>query len=151
MTPSRQTQRIHELAPGLTVARGAAGRSLNIYPLGSVVIDSGVRWRRRWLERQLRGRHLTAHVPTHAHFDHAGSLAWLCRTFDVRLWCGAGDADAMSSGRVDTCCAPFNRLQHTLLPVAAHLVGRALREGDSLGGFEVLVLNPAPAPTGGST
>src|SRR5919106_2907796 len=62
-------------APGLAVAHGAPGSSLSIYQLASIVIDSGVRWSRRWLERQLRGGHITAHVLTHAQFDHAGSSA----------------------------------------------------------------------------
>ena len=60
-----------------------------------------------------------SHVPGNRVVPSRWQATWLCRTFDVRLWCGAGDADAMSSGRVDTYrCAPFNRLQRTLLPVA---------------------------------
>jgi hydroxyacylglutathione hydrolase len=98
-----------------------------------------VRWSRRRLARQLAGRRLSAHVLTHAHFDHAGCSAWLCRTFDLPLWCGQGDAAAISSGRVDSHGSPLvNRLQRTLAPVAAHPVTRTLREGDLVGGFEVL-------------
>lgn len=132
-------RQLHELAPGLSLARGGPGRSLNIYLLGDVVVDSGLRWSRRRLQRQLAGQAIAAHVLTHAHFDHAGSSAWLCHTFDIPLWCGAGDVDAMSSGRVDSHgSAPFNLLQRTLLPVAAYPVTRALQEGDIVGGFEVL-------------
>jgi hydroxyacylglutathione hydrolase len=55
------------------------------------------------------------------------------------LWCGQGDAAAIASGRVDTYGSPLvNRLQRTLAPVTAHPVGRVLREGDAVGGFEVL-------------
>jgi hydroxyacylglutathione hydrolase len=132
-------QSLHELAPRLALARGGPGRTLIIYLLGSVVLDSGVRWRRRRLARQLAGRQVTAHVLTHAHFDHAGSSAWLCRTLGVPLWCGAGDAAAIASGRVDTHGSPLvNRLQRTLVPVTAHPVSRTLEERDLLGGFEVL-------------
>ncbi len=140
-TPSAapHPQPLHELAPGLGLARGGPGRILNVYLLGDIVIDSGLWWSRRRLKRQLAGRPIAAHVLTHAHFDHAGSSAWLCRTFDIPLWCGAGDADAISSGRVDSHGSPlFNRLQRTLLPVAAHPVTRTLHEGDAIGGFEVL-------------
>jgi hydroxyacylglutathione hydrolase len=78
-------------------------------------------------------------VLTHAHFDHAGSSAWLCRTLGVPLWCGAGDAAAIASGRVDSHGSPLvNRLQRTLALVTAHPVSRTLREGDVLAGFEVL-------------
>jgi hydroxyacylglutathione hydrolase len=130
---------LHELAPGLALARGGPGRSLNVYLLGGVVVDSGVRWSRRRLARQLAGRQLVAHLLTHAHVDHAGCAAWLCRTLGVPLWCGAGDAAAITSGRVDSHGSPWvNRLQRTLAPVAAHPVSRTLREGDLVGGFEVL-------------
>jgi hydroxyacylglutathione hydrolase len=130
---------LHELAPGLALARGGPGRTLNVYLLGDVVVDAGVRWSRRRLARQLAGRQLAAHVLTHAHFDHAGSSAWLCHTLGVPLWCGAGDAAAISSGRVDTHGSPWvNRLQRTLAPVTAHPVSHILKEGDLVGGFEVL-------------
>jgi hydroxyacylglutathione hydrolase len=132
-------QSLPELAPGLRLARGGPGRTLNIYLLGTVVVDSGVRWSCRRLVRQLAGRQVTAHALTHAHFDHAGCSAWLCRTLGVPLWCGAGDAAAIASGRVDTHGSPLvNRLQRTLAPVTAHPVSRALREGDVVAGFEVL-------------
>jgi hydroxyacylglutathione hydrolase len=132
-------QSLHELAPGLALARGGPGRTLNVYLLGTVVLDSGVRWSRRRPARQLAGRQVTAHALTHAHFDHAGSSAWLCRTLGVPLWCGAGDAAAISSGRVDSHSSRWaNRLQRTLAPVAAHPVSRTLEEGDLVEGFEVL-------------
>ncbi|HTE68988.1 MAG TPA: MBL fold metallo-hydrolase [Actinomycetes bacterium] len=132
-------QSLHELAPGLSLARGGPGRTLNVYLLGTVVLDSGVRWSRRRLARQLAGRQVTAHALTHAHFDHAGSSAWLCRTLGVPLWCGAGDAAAIGSGQVDTHGSAWcNRLQRTLAPVTAHPVSRALREGDLVERFEVL-------------
>jgi hydroxyacylglutathione hydrolase len=116
-----------------------AGRSLNVYLLGDVVVDAGVRWSRHRLARQLAGRQLAAHALTHAHFDHAGCSAWLCHTLDLPLWCGAGDAAAIATGQVDTHGSPLvNRLQRTLAPVAAHPVTRALAEGDLVGGFEVL-------------
>jgi hydroxyacylglutathione hydrolase len=130
---------LHELAPGLTLARGGPGRSLNVYLLGDVVVDSGVRWSRRRLARQLAGRQFVAHVLTHAHFDHAGCSAWLCHTLGVPLWCGAGDAAAIASGRVDTHgSALVNRLQRILAPVTAHPVSRTLGEGEVVAGFEVL-------------
>jgi Metallo-beta-lactamase superfamily len=125
---------LHELAPGLALARGGPGRSLNVYLLGDVVVDAGVRWSRRRLAHQLGGRQLAAHVLSHAHFDHAGCSAWLCHTLGVPLWCGEGDA-AISSGRVDSHGSPLvNRLQRTLAPVARppgqpHPGGRRPRRG----------------------
>ena len=130
---------LHELAAGLALARGGPGRTLNVYLLGDVVVDAGLRWSRRRLARQLAGRQLAAHLLTHAHFNHAGCSAWLCHTFNLPLWCGAGDSAAISSGRVDTHGSPWvNRLQRTLAPVTAHPVTRTLGEGDVVAGFEVL-------------
>jgi hydroxyacylglutathione hydrolase len=132
-------QPLRELAPGLSLARGGPGRTLNVYLLDTIIVDSGVRRSQRRLARQLDGRRITAHLLTHAHFDHAGSSAWLCRTFDVPSWCGAGDAAAIGSGQVDTHRSrTFNLLQRTLLPVTAWQVGRILQEGDVVEGFEVL-------------
>jgi hydroxyacylglutathione hydrolase len=129
---------LHELGPGLSLARGGPGRTLNVYLLGDVVVDAGLRWSRR-LARQLAAPPIAAHLLTHAHFDHAGCSAWLCHTFDLPLWCGAGDAAAIATGRVDSHGSPWcNRLQRTLLPVTAHPVTRTLREGDLVAGFEVL-------------
>jgi glyoxylase-like metal-dependent hydrolase (beta-lactamase superfamily II) len=55
------------------------------------------------------------------------------------LGCGAGDAAAISRGRVDTHGSRWvNRLQRTLAPVTAHPVSRTLEEGDLVGGFAVL-------------
>jgi hydroxyacylglutathione hydrolase len=139
-SPRREhPQPLHQLAPGLALARGGPGRTLNIYLLGDVVLDAGVRWSRRRLARQLAGRQLSAHLLTHAHFDHAGCSAWLCHTFNLPLWCGAGDAAAIASGRVDSHGSPLaNRLQRALAPVTAHPVSRTLGEGDLVAGFEVL-------------
>lgn len=140
--------RPYELAPGVTLLRGGPGLTLNVYLLEDVVVDSGVRWSSRILARQLRGVTIAAHALTHAHFDHAGSSAWLCRAFDVPLWCGVRDAEAISRGRVDSHgSALVNRLQRVLLPVAAQPVARQLREGDTVGGFEVLEV---PGHTAGS-
>src|SRR6266540_7137469 len=101
-SPRREHSRsLHQLAPGLALARGGPGRTLNVYLLGTVVVDAGVRWSRRRLARQLAGRQFTAHALTHAHFDHAGCSAWLCDTLDLPLWFGAGDATAIASGHLD--------------------------------------------------
>jgi hydroxyacylglutathione hydrolase len=130
---------LYELAPGVSLARGGPGRTLNVYLVGTVVIDSGVCWSRRRLTRQLAGRRVTAHVLTHAHFDHAGCSAWLCETLAVPLWCGVGVAYAISSGEVDTQRAAWFRwATRTLFPVKPHPAAGTLQEGDIIDGFEVL-------------
>jgi glyoxylase-like metal-dependent hydrolase (beta-lactamase superfamily II) len=136
------------MAPEVGLTRGAPGRLLNIYLLGDVVVDSGWRWSRSRLRQALAGRKIKSHVLTHAHCDHAGSSAWLCQTFDVPLWCGAGDSVSMSTGQVDTHGSTWlNRIQRAALPVEAHPVERALHEGDLVGGFEVIEV---PGHTNGS-
>jgi hypothetical protein len=56
LPPVQRPQALHELAPGLALAGGGPGRTLNVYLLGTVVLDSGVRWSHRRLARQLAGR-----------------------------------------------------------------------------------------------
>src|SRR4029453_1086350 len=83
---------------------------------------------------------VTAHALTHAHPDHQGSSARLCRELGVPYWCGDGDVAAAQSG--DTVRSqpdrPINRVMHALMSGPGHPVERPLREGDEVAGFTVL-------------
>ena len=128
-----------ELAPGLRILRAGPSRTLNAYLLDDVLLDSGLPWSGRLLAPQLRGRPVSAHALTHVHADHAGSAAWLCERLGVPLGVGAADVPAMQSGRVDTHgTLPLDLAVRALRPVRPRPVDRPLREGDLVGGFEVL-------------
>lgn len=127
------------LAPDVRLLRAGPAYSLNCYLVGSTLVDSGLWFSGRALRRQLRGSRVDAHALTHAHADHAGSSAWLCDRLGVPLAVGAGDAEAVETGRMNSHGSRLARAVMRALPARARGVDRVLREGDHLdAGFEVL-------------
>jgi hydroxyacylglutathione hydrolase len=138
------------VAPGLEWLALGPLRNVNVYRLGDVLVDAGGRFASRQLLRALEGRPLRAHALTHAHFDHQGGSHAVCARFDVPLWCGAGDREALETGdlarllpRPDSW---IGRLENRL-GGPPHPVARVLREGDDVGEFTVL---EAPGHTPGT-
>ncbi len=128
------------LADGLEQLDGFPPNAVNIYLAGGVLIDSGTRFDRGRILRQLKGREVNAHALTHGHPDHQGSSLAVCDTFGVPLWCGEGDAEAVESGRIGDL-TPRNLLTRLATPIIAGPacpVARRLVEGDEVGGFRVL-------------
>ena len=112
---------------------------VNAYLLGDVVVDAGTKVTAKRLIRALHGHALGAHALTHAHPDHAGASKRLVEAYDVPVWVGEHDRDAVETGRPptpETWAKPaVSRVGH-FAPVS---VSRSLREGDDLGhGFIVL-------------
>lgn len=113
---------------------------INVYLAGDVLIDAGGRLGSRRLIAALEGHRISAHALTHGHFDHQGGSHAVSEAFDVPLWCGRGDRDAVESGD-PTALLPdpdgwLGRLSRRL-GGPAHPVARVLEDGDSAGGFEV--------------
>jgi glyoxylase-like metal-dependent hydrolase (beta-lactamase superfamily II) len=109
--------------------------------MGGVLIDSGTRFDRRRILRQLRGRVVTAHALTHAHPDHQGSSHAVCQALGLPLWCGEHDADAAEDPRLIRPRMPEFPLMSRLTSVftgPGHPVERRLREGDQVAGFTVI-------------
>lgn len=104
----------------------------------SVVVDASTRWDWRAMRHQLQGRPVTSVVLTHAHPDHQGCAAKICRRFAVPLTCHEADADS-AEGRT-----PLVR-QSALWEIVGNIVwagprspvGRRLKEGDRVAGFTV--------------
>jgi glyoxylase-like metal-dependent hydrolase (beta-lactamase superfamily II) len=88
----------------------------------------------------LRGRRLSAHALSHVHPPTQGASAAVCAEFGVAAWCGEGDAGVLASGRIVEAQPDrlFNRFQQRFFAGPGVPVGRVLREGDELAGFEVL-------------
>jgi glyoxylase-like metal-dependent hydrolase (beta-lactamase superfamily II) len=122
-----------QLAEGVWQLDGFPRNNVNIYILEDVLIDSGMPYDRGRIAKQIRGREISAHALTHAHPDHAGSSHAICEGFGLPFWCGAGDVEAAERGKVAT------RFLGGWIPgTAAHPVAKGLKEGDVVGGFEVL-------------
>ena len=103
-----------ELAQGVWQLDGTPGNGVNVYVVGDVLIDAGMVYDKGRVLKQIEGRGITAHTLTHAHLDHYGPSAAICDELGIPLWCGAEDVPK------------------------GHPVARALREGDTVAGFEVL-------------
>ena len=131
---------MRRLADGLEQLRGFPPNAINVYLLGDVAVDAGSRHAARRILRQLRGRRLAAHALTHAHPDHQGSSARLCRERGLPLWCGEGDIPAATSGDIARFQPDrtINGVMHRAFSGPGHPVDRALSEGDEVAGFTVL-------------
>ena len=129
-----------QLADGLHLLSGFPPNAINVYLLGDVVVDAATRHGARRILRQLRGHRVSAHALTHAHPDHQGSSARLCRALGIPFWCGAGDVEAAETGDIARFQPDvwINRVLHRLMSGPGHPVDRPLREGDEVAGFAIL-------------
>jgi hydroxyacylglutathione hydrolase len=112
---------------------------VNAYLLGDVVVDAGTNVNAKRLIQALHGHAVGAHALTHGHIDHAGGSRRLVEAYDIPVWVGERDRDAVETGRPpapETWAEPAVARLGGFEPVG---VARALREGDDLGhGFTVL-------------
>lgn len=116
--------------------------AVNVYLIGSVLVDAGVRSSGGQILRAVAGRPLSAHVLTHAHADHQGASAEICAARGVPLWCGAPDQRAAETGRVTgeypNPRHPIARLQQRFWAGPGHPITRLLAGGDQIADFEVI-------------
>ena len=117
-------------------------KAVNVYLIGSIIVDAGVRSSAALLKRAIGKRALTGHVLTHAHADHQGASAFLCAHYRLPLWCGTPDVARAQSGQVTEEYAnprnPIARPQQHVWAGPGHPVDRALRDGDMVGDFLVI-------------
>lgn len=131
---------MQEIVPGLFLLQGFPPYAINAYLAGDMLVDAGPSWYRGALLRQLHGRDVRSHVLTHAHPDHQGCSAMLCRLYGVPLWCGAHDAAVAESGATAELLPPTlpNRIVNGWWSGPGYAVSRRLYEGDFAGEWEVL-------------
>ena len=135
-------------APPCSSSPRTSGRSrstprslINAYLVGDVLVDAGHEAAgQASVVKAVAGRGVKTHVLTHVHNDHAGGTKHVKETLGVPVWVGAGDAQALRSGKV---IPPPSVPGGSLLagPAGSPKVepDRELREGDEIGhGFTVL-------------
>jgi glyoxylase-like metal-dependent hydrolase (beta-lactamase superfamily II) len=112
-------------------------RVANAYLVGDVLVDAITRWTAGYLLGQLAPAPLALVVLTHAHPDHQGAAARICRARGVPLACHEADVTAAEGRR------PL--LPHPLLDLAGRCwagppypVARPLRDGDEVAGFQII-------------
>ncbi|MGN6532966.1 MAG: MBL fold metallo-hydrolase [Ginsengibacter sp.] len=116
--------------------------SINCYLIEDVLIDAGIRTSRRILERELDQHPVHAHALTHAHADHQGSSASICKMLNIPLWCSAEEKPQAESGDA-TVEYPaqshfVTKFQRKYWAGSGYPVERTLKEGDKVGGFTVI-------------
>ncbi|WP_147110090.1 MBL fold metallo-hydrolase [Tateyamaria sp. syn59] len=117
-------------------------QSVNCYLLGDVLVDAGVKMSGRKLLAALQGKAVSAHVLTHAHPDHQGATAEMCRALNLPLMCHGAEREAAETGYVlgsfPNPTSVMARLQQRFFAGEGYPVARTLIEGDKVGGFEVV-------------
>lgn len=113
---------------------------VNAYVIGDVLVDAGGPPFGRRIAQELRHEQhpIAAHVITHGRGDHAGGSHKIVEECSVPVWAGAGDVEAIESGRpaATGVLAPAMRMMGNFTGVK---VDRVLKEGDVVGpGFTVL-------------
>lgn len=117
--------------------------AINVYLIGDVLVDTGIKQSAGRIGGMLKGRRVSAIALTHAHPDHAGGMKRLAAELDVPVWCGAADREATETGKL----VLSSGLKRPGLRVVAAAAGgfdavpvaRVLSEGDPLAaGFTVL-------------
>ena len=91
---------MQQLADDLWQLSGFPANAVNVYLIGDVLVDAGLRIDRGRILKQLEGRTVSAHTLTHAHLDHYGSIHEVCKRLGIPMWCGAGDAEAVEKGKM---------------------------------------------------
>ncbi|MFI9813785.1 MBL fold metallo-hydrolase [Saccharothrix variisporea] len=126
------------LAPGVFQLLGRPPHMINAYLVEDVLVDAGTPAARRRISRQLRGQRLSAHVVTHAHPDHFGSSHAVCDEFDLPLWAGQRDIQAIETATPATAPGRLPKLLSHMKMPDPHPVTKGLKEGDEVAGFTVL-------------
>lgn len=130
----RQNAMMEALAEGVWGLRGWPPHAINIYVVGTGLVDAGTERAKGRILRQVRSVSLDTHLVTHAHPDHFGSSHRICTELNLPLWTGWRDAEALEAGRPESASKFLDRLPAP----AGHPVTRRLREGDYFAGFTVL-------------
>jgi len=116
--------------------------SINAYVIGSVLVDAGIRSSGVKILNGIGNKEIKAHVLTHAHADHQGASAFVCKTLNIPFWCGEEDKTTAVNGLVTSKFPDpdslISRLQQRYWAGPGYPVEKTLKEGDMVGDFQVL-------------
>jgi glyoxylase-like metal-dependent hydrolase (beta-lactamase superfamily II) len=131
---------MQEITPGVWWLPLVPPYSINAFFADGMLFDAGTRFHPSLVRWMLRRHRVVAHALTHAHPDHQGGSHAICAALNIPLWCGAKDAPAVESGTTRELLPPTlsNRLVDGAFRGPPHPVACVLREGDTVGDFDVL-------------
>lgn len=129
------------IAEGVIRVPLAPRAGLNAYLLDeAILVDTGMPFQRRRVERALIDHRLERIVLTHAHIDHAGTVAALSAEHGCEVLCGTADLADLAAG-----VSPPIALTRPMIPVQRALVryrglrASAMDDGDAVGAGFVAV------------
>jgi glyoxylase-like metal-dependent hydrolase (beta-lactamase superfamily II) len=151
-----------EIVPGVFgVPRTVANAYLLDGGDGLVLVDTGMPRRADTILRhvdavgRVTGRDLRSILLTHAHLDHAGSLAELAAKVDVPVVVGVLDALVVEAGGIPPRPKPTGPLGALMVPFAVRMpipparVDRQIHDGDGVPGAPALRAIQTPGHTPG--
>jgi hydroxyacylglutathione hydrolase len=132
---------------GVAELAGLPPSGLNVFLMGGVIVDAGVRQFADLILGELTGKQVTGHAITHGHMDHQGASAAICAALSIPFFCPEREADAVESGEIQPLVPASEENRHGIEQYAGPgvVVARRLREGDEVGGF-VVVDSPGHSP-----
>jgi hydroxyacylglutathione hydrolase len=141
---------VREIAPDAFHLAVAPRNGVNVYLLGDVLVDTGLRTSAKKIKQALDGRTVKAIALTHAHGDHGGSARKLSEQLGIPVWVGALDREATETGKV-VAKPPYDKPG---LRTVAGLMGnfpavpvaRELHEGDELAAGFTVIDTPGHSP-----
>ena len=136
------------IAEGVIRVPLAPRAGLNAYLIDDhVLVDTGMPHQRRRVLRLLRDREIDRIVLTHAHVDHAGTVAGVSAEKGAEVLCGAADLADLAAG-----VSPPINLGRLMIPVQRAFVryrglrASPLHDGDEVGGGFVAVQTRGHSP-----
>jgi hydroxyacylglutathione hydrolase len=136
------------IAEGLILLPLAPRFALNAYLIDeSVLVDTGMPFQYKRVRRLVSDHRLDRIVLTHAHIDHAGTVARVSADHGAEVLCGTADLADLAAG-----ISPPIRLGQPLVPLQRALVryrglrAIALQDGDDVGGGFVAVATRGHTP-----
>lgn len=129
------------LAPEVWRLDEFPGPITNCYLIDDVLVDTGRRWDRRRIFREIMDRKIAMVALTHVHPDHQGVARDICVARGIPLACHADDVEAMEGRRPLQEGSADNALTRFVCRIwqgPPHPVTRVLHEGDEVAGFRVI-------------
>jgi glyoxylase-like metal-dependent hydrolase (beta-lactamase superfamily II) len=116
--------------------------SINAYIVDGFLIDSGIKSSFNKLSKAVSELSVHTHVLTHAHADHQGSSAKICKLYNLPLWCHKNEVMRAETGLVTNEYPSPNNLiakfQQHFWAGDGYAVTKVLKENDNIGNFDVI-------------
>ncbi|WP_428225557.1 MBL fold metallo-hydrolase [Flavobacterium sp.] len=116
--------------------------SINCYLIEGVLVDAGIRASFSKIEKAIQQIPIHAHILTHAHPDHQGASAKVCKQYNIPLYCHEKEKHRAETGlATQDYPSPKNliaQFQQKFWSGPAVKVSKTLKENDFIGNFRII-------------